>query len=76
MTSPLPICLVQSAARHHASAGALDAFAADVRRITRTHPGTRLLAFPELHEVRLGQHQDRLQAAVVRGDQAAVDHPG
>ncbi|MGY0490043.1 carbon-nitrogen hydrolase family protein [Streptomyces sp. WG-D5] len=48
-SSPLPICLVQSAAYHHADGGALDAFAADVRRVTRAHPGARLLVHPELH---------------------------
>ncbi|WAP54983.1 carbon-nitrogen hydrolase family protein [Streptomyces sp. S465] len=48
MTIPLPIGLVQTAARHHA-ADDPDAFAADVRRVARTHPGVRLLAYPELH---------------------------
>ncbi|MEU9356683.1 carbon-nitrogen hydrolase family protein [Streptomyces sp. NPDC048301] len=49
MTSPLSICLVQSAAHHHASGEGLDEFAADVRRIHRAHPGARLLVYPELH---------------------------
>ncbi|MGW2345746.1 carbon-nitrogen hydrolase family protein [Streptomyces sp. NPDC001661] len=50
MTSrPLSICLVQSAAYQHAADDVLDAFAADVRRVTRAHPGARLLAYPELH---------------------------
>ncbi|WP_425825752.1 carbon-nitrogen hydrolase family protein [Streptomyces fractus] len=51
MTSrrPLSICLVQSAAHHHAADDGVDAFAADVRRVTRAHPGARLLAYPELH---------------------------
>ncbi|MFZ4191568.1 carbon-nitrogen hydrolase family protein [Streptomyces pseudogriseolus] len=48
MTIPLPIGLVQTAARHHA-ADDPDAFAADVRRVTEAHPGVRLLAYPELH---------------------------
>ncbi len=48
MTIPLPIGLVQTAARHHA-ADDPDAFAADVRRVTEAHPGIRLLAYPELH---------------------------
>jgi predicted amidohydrolase len=48
MTSPLPIGLVQTAARHHAAED-LDAFAADVRRVTGVRPGVRLLAYPELH---------------------------
>ncbi|MGN4162324.1 carbon-nitrogen hydrolase family protein [Streptomyces sp. NEAU-PBA10] len=73
MTSPLPICLVQSAARHHASAGALDAFAADVRRITRTHPGTRLLAFPELHLS--GHRPDEDPGEVMRAAAEPLDGP-
>ncbi|MFD3730375.1 carbon-nitrogen hydrolase family protein [Streptomyces sp. NPDC058632] len=48
MTTPLSIGLVQTAARHHA-ADDVDAFAADVRRVTAAHPGVRLLAYPELH---------------------------
>ncbi|MFG3007366.1 carbon-nitrogen hydrolase family protein [Streptomyces calvus] len=48
MTTPLSIGLVQTAARHHA-ADDPNAFAADVRRVTATHPGVRLLAYPELH---------------------------
>ena len=48
MTTPLPIGLVQTAALHHA-ADEPEAFAADVRRIIRAHPGVRLLAYPELH---------------------------
>ncbi|MBL0776833.1 carbon-nitrogen hydrolase family protein [Streptomyces albidoflavus] len=73
MTSPLPICLVQSAARHHASAGALDAFAADVRRITRAHPGTRLLAFPELHLS--GHRPDEDPGEVMRVAAEPLDGP-
>ncbi|MEU6291875.1 carbon-nitrogen hydrolase family protein [Streptomyces sp. NPDC046988] len=51
MTTPLPIGLVQTAARHHAAdaTGAADAFAEDVRRVMAAHPGVRLLAYPELH---------------------------
>ncbi|MFZ3561937.1 carbon-nitrogen hydrolase family protein [Streptomyces sp. BH055] len=48
-SSALSICLVQSAAYQHDADGVLDAFAADVRRVTRAHPGVRLLAHPELH---------------------------
>ncbi|MEU6763985.1 carbon-nitrogen hydrolase family protein [Streptomyces sp. NPDC046853] len=47
-TIPLPIGLVQTAARHHAAED-LDAFAADVRRAIGAHPDVRLLAYPELH---------------------------
>ncbi|MFH8484917.1 carbon-nitrogen hydrolase family protein [Streptomyces longisporoflavus] len=47
-TIPLPIGLVQTAAQHHA-ADDLDAFAADVRRVSEAHPDVRLLAYPELH---------------------------
>lgn len=49
MTSPLSICVAQSPAYQHADGEALTAFAADVRRLTRAHPGARLLVFPELH---------------------------
>ncbi|MFJ8754406.1 carbon-nitrogen hydrolase family protein [Streptomyces sp. NPDC102441] len=48
MTTPLPIGLVQTAARHHA-ADDPDAFAAEVRGVTEAHPDVRLLAYPELH---------------------------
>ncbi|MFI0241113.1 carbon-nitrogen hydrolase family protein [Streptomyces sp. NPDC016845] len=48
MSQPLSIGLVQAAARHH-SARDLDSFAAEVRRYTKTYPGVRLLAHPELH---------------------------
>lgn len=73
MSSPLPICLVQSAAYHHAAAGTLDAFAADVRRITRTHPSTRLLAFPELHLS--GHRPDEDPGAVMTAAAEPLDGP-
>ncbi|MFI5855313.1 carbon-nitrogen hydrolase family protein [Streptomyces parvulus] len=48
MTTPLPIALVQTSARHHA-ADDVDAFARDARRVRAAHPAVRLLAYPELH---------------------------
>ncbi|WP_369199406.1 carbon-nitrogen hydrolase family protein [Streptomyces sp. PU-14G] len=49
MTSPLSLCLVQSAALQHDAHDGLDSFAADVTRHSRAHPGARLLVYPELH---------------------------
>ncbi|GAA2294927.1 carbon-nitrogen hydrolase family protein [Streptomyces kunmingensis] len=48
MSRPLPVGLVQAAARHH-SAPDLDSFATEVAALTRTYPGVRLFAYPELH---------------------------
>jgi predicted amidohydrolase len=48
MSQPLSVGLVQAAARHH-RAPDLDSFATEVRRLARTYPGVRLLAYPELH---------------------------
>ncbi|MGW6271203.1 carbon-nitrogen hydrolase family protein [Streptomyces sp. NPDC055060] len=73
MTDPLPICLVQSAAHHHADVAAPDAFEAEVRRVTRIHPDARLLAFPELHLC--GHRPDEDPATVMTAAAQPLDGP-
>ncbi|MEV6313163.1 carbon-nitrogen hydrolase family protein [Streptomyces sp. NPDC051840] len=73
MNSPLSICLVQSAAHHHADEGALDAFEADVRRTTRAHPGARLLVYPELHLC--GHRPDEEAGTVMTAAAEPLDGP-
>ncbi|MFF3485492.1 carbon-nitrogen hydrolase family protein [Streptomyces sp. NPDC002701] len=72
MTTPLSIGLVQAAARHHA-ADDLDAFAADVRRVTEAHPGVRLLAYPELQLCGHGPGED--PATVMTAAAEPLDGP-
>ncbi|WP_367123863.1 carbon-nitrogen hydrolase family protein [Streptomyces phytohabitans] len=71
-TTPLPIGLVQTAARHHAAADP-DAFAADVRRVLGDHPGLRLLAYPELHLC--GHEPDEDPVAVMNAAAEPLDGP-
>ncbi|WP_306316775.1 MULTISPECIES: carbon-nitrogen hydrolase family protein [unclassified Streptomyces] len=73
MSSPLSLCLVQSAAHHHAAEDTLDAFAADVRRVTRAHPGARLLVYPELHVC--GHRPDEDPEAVMTAAAEPLDGP-
>ncbi|MGC0387603.1 carbon-nitrogen hydrolase family protein [Streptomyces sp. SAI-129] len=73
MTSPLSICLVQSAAHQHLADNGLHAFAADVRRVTRAHPGARLLAYPELHLC--GHRPDEEPATVMTAAAEPLDGP-
>ncbi|MET8468539.1 carbon-nitrogen hydrolase family protein [Streptomyces sp. NPDC006422] len=73
MTSPLSLCLVQSAALHHADPDTLDAFAADVRRVTRAHPGARLLLYPELHVC--GHRPDEAPGSVMESAAEPLDGP-
>ncbi|MFI7386156.1 carbon-nitrogen hydrolase family protein [Streptomyces sp. NPDC049813] len=72
MSRPLPVGLVQAAARHHADPG-LDAFASDVAALTRAYPGVRLFAYPELHLC--GHRADEDPEQVMRAAAQPLDGP-
>ncbi|MET9494155.1 carbon-nitrogen hydrolase family protein [Streptomyces sp. NPDC006552] len=72
MSRPLPVGLVQAAARHHSDPG-LDSFASEVAGLTRAYPRVRLFAYPELHLC--GHRRDEDPAEVMRAAAQPLDGP-